>query len=61
MKLRRVPNVGVAAMGECEARTQGALVAELRVRPRTKYRAVQCRLGGRDFILNRAAGTALPA
>ena len=48
MKLRRQ-----GAMGECEARTQEALVAALRVRPRTMHRAAQCALGGRSFILNR--------
>jgi len=54
MKPRRVPNVGVDAMEECEARTQEALVAALRARPRTKHRAFQCGLGGHGFILNRA-------
>ena len=31
-----------SAMGECERRTQGALIAALFVRPRTYYRAAQC-------------------
>ena len=52
MKLRRQ-----GAMGECEARTQEALVAALRVRPRTMHRAAQCALGGRSFILNRVVSS----
>ncbi len=58
MKMSRVPTVGVAAMNAGEARTQEALVAAGcplgGVRPRTKHRTVQCGLGGRGFILNRA-------
>jgi hypothetical protein len=46
--------VGVGAMDAGEARTQEALVAALRVRPRTTHGTIQCRLGGRGFILNRA-------
>ena len=42
------------ALDAGEARTQGALVAALRVRPRTTHRTVQCGLGGRGFVLNRA-------
>jgi translation initiation factor IF-1 len=34
----------------CEARTQGAVVAELQPRLRTTHRAVQCELSGFDFI-----------
>jgi len=40
------------AMGERETRTQGALVAALRARPRTLYRAVQCVLGAKASIFN---------
>ena len=40
------------AMGASETRTQGALVAVLRVRPRTPYRAVQCVLGAKASIFN---------
>jgi hypothetical protein len=40
------------AMGECETRTQEALVAALRARPRTLYRAGQCVLGAKASILN---------
>jgi len=43
-------------MGECEARTQEAIVAALRARPRTTQRAVQCEFGGRNFILKRVMG-----
>src|SRR5665811_439617 len=40
------------AMGERETRTQRALVAALRARPRTPYRAVQCVLGAKASIFN---------
>ena len=40
------------AMGEGETRTQEALVAALRARPRTPYRAVQCVLGAKASILS---------
>jgi len=39
-------------MGECETRTQGALVAALRARPRTPYRAVQCVLGAKASLFS---------
>ncbi|MHB8869373.1 MAG: hypothetical protein ACYC8U_11305, partial [Thermoleophilia bacterium] len=39
------------AMGTRETRTQGALVAALRARPRTPYRAVQCVLKVRRHFL----------
>jgi foldase protein PrsA len=54
MELRRQD-----AMDEREAWTQGAFVAALRTRPRTTFRAIQCELGGRDFILKRVAGERL--
>jgi len=45
------------AMDECEARTQGAFVAELRARLRTTHRArpegTRCEPGSRNFILKR--------
>jgi hypothetical protein len=40
------------AMGERETRTQEALVAALRARPRTQYRAVQCVLGAKASVFN---------
>gem|GEM_PF-2304745 len=40
------------AMGERETRTRGALVAALRARPRTPYRAVQCVLAAKASIFN---------
>jgi hypothetical protein len=40
------------AMGERETRTQGALVAALRARPRTPYRAVQCVMVAKASIFN---------
>ena len=40
------------ALGEGETRTQEALVAALRARPRTPYRAVQCALGAKASIFN---------
>ena len=40
------------AMGERETRTRGAIVAALRSRPRTPYRAVQCVLGAKASIFN---------
>jgi hypothetical protein len=40
------------AMGECETRTQEALVAALRARPRTPYRAGQCVLVAKASVLN---------
>jgi hypothetical protein len=33
---------------------QGAGVAALRARPKTKHRSASCALGGRNIILNRA-------
>jgi hypothetical protein len=39
-------------MGVSETRTQGALVAALRARPRTPYRAVQCVLVAKASIFN---------
>jgi hypothetical protein len=39
-------------MDGCAARTQGALVAALRARPRTRHRAVQCVLAAKASILN---------
>ncbi len=47
-------------MGECEARTQGAGVAALRMLPRTRHRAVQCDPGGRNFILKRVLSPGRP-
>ena len=40
------------AMGERETRTRGALVAALRARPRTPYRAAQCVLATKASIFN---------
>jgi len=40
------------AMGRRETRTQEALVAALRARPRTPYRAGQCVLVAKASILN---------
>ncbi len=40
------------AMGERETGTQGALVAALRARPRTPYRAGQCVLVAKASIFN---------
>src|SRR3990172_7346629 len=48
MKFRRQ-----GAMGEREARTQGAFVEALRTQLRTTHRAVQRGLDGRGFILKR--------
>jgi hypothetical protein len=39
-------------MGERETRTQEALVAALRARPRTPYRAGQCVLGAKASIFS---------
>ena len=39
-------------MGECETRTQEALVAALRARPRTPYRAAQCVLGAKASLFS---------
>ena len=41
-----------SVMGECETRTQEVLVAALRARPRTLYRAVQCVLEAKASIFN---------
>ena len=47
------------AMGECERRTQGALIAALFVRPRTYYRAAQCVLrAGVSFFSSLLANAA---
>jgi hypothetical protein len=48
------------AMGKCETRTQEALVAALRARPRTPYRAGQCALGAKASIFNSLLGTGSP-
>ena len=39
-------------MGECETRTQEALVAALRARPRTLYRAAQRALGAKASLFS---------
>ena len=39
-------------MGKCETRTQEALVAALRGRPRTPYRAAQCVLGAKASLFS---------
>ena len=44
------------AMGTRETRTQEALVAALRARPRTPYRAVQCLLVAKASIFNSLLG-----
>jgi len=44
------------AMGERVTRTRGALVAALRARPRTPYRAVQCVLVAKASIFNSLLG-----
>ena len=49
-----------SAMDAREARTQGALVAALRVRPRTPYRAVQYALGAKASILSSLLDRASP-
>ena len=41
-----------SAMGEREGRTQEALVAALRARPRTQYRAGQCVLGAKASLFS---------
>ena len=52
------------AMGERERRTQEALVAALRARPRTLYRAGQCVLVAKaslfSSLLANPSGTSLP-
>jgi hypothetical protein len=40
------------SMGERETRTQEALVAALRARPRTPYRAGHCVMGAKASIFN---------
>jgi hypothetical protein len=44
------------AMGKRETRTQEALVAALRARPRTPYRADQCVLGAKASIFSSPLG-----
>src|SRR5271170_4968673 len=46
-------------MGGCEARTQGAGIAALLPRPRTKHRADPARSGDTAFILVRALRTVI--
>ena len=46
--------VDLGVMGGCDARTQGASIAWLLARPRTRQRARTARPGDPDFILVRA-------
>ncbi len=47
-------------MGKRETRTQEALVAALRARPRTPYRTVQCVLGAKASIFSSLTGSVVP-
>jgi hypothetical protein len=49
--------VDLGVLGGCDARTQGAPIAELLARPRTRQRARTARPGDTDFILGRPPDT----